>query len=140
MSLSDFNTAPTARKILCINRRSPYGTIYAQEGLEIAMIAGAFDQHVALALIDDGVFLLRRGQDTGALRMKRFTATYRALGDFGIDRIYVERESLEARGMDSGQLLEVPADSDSTGVNLVEVVGSLELAGLIQQQDVLLNF
>lgn len=140
MSFSDLNTAPTARRILCINRRAPYGTIYAQEGLEIAMIAGAFDQQVALALIDDGVFLLKRGQDTAALQLKRFTATYRALGDFGIDRIYVERESLEARGLDSGQLLEVPAESDGTGLNLVEVVDSSELAGLIQQQDVILNF
>lgn len=140
MSAEESSTPATARKILCINRRAPYGTIYAQEGLEIAMIGGAFDQRIALALIDDGVFLLRRGQDTAGLRMKQFTAAYRALGDFGIYRIYVERQSLQARGMDDTQLLEVPADSDDDETNLVAVVSSDELAEVIQQQDVLLNF
>lgn len=140
MSADQSGSAPTTRRILCINRRAPYGTVYAQEGLEIAMIGGAFDQRIALALIDDGVFLLRRGQDTAGLGMKQFTAAYRALGDFGIYRIYVERESLQARGMDSARLLQVPADSDDDQTDLVEVVSSAELSEVIQQQDVLLNF
>lgn len=140
MSVDESTGASTARKILCIHRRAPYGTIYAQEGLEIALIGGAFDQRIALALIDDGVFLLRRDQDTAGLRMKQFTAGYRALGDFGIYRIYVERESLEARGMEGARLLEVPADSDDDETNLVAVVSSAELSEVIEQQDVLLNF
>jgi len=135
------DSAPVVKRILCLNRRGPYGTIYAQEGLEVALIGGAFDQRVALALIDDGVFLLRRGQATEGLGMKRFTAVCGALGDFGIDRIYVERESLAARGMDGSRLMAVPADSGAAeSRNLVEVVSARELAGLIAQQDILLNF
>ena len=33
--------------------------------------------------------------------MKNFSKTYRALGDFEVRKLYVEKESLEARGPDS---------------------------------------
>jgi len=130
---------PAAKKIMFVNRRGPYGSVYAQEALEIALIGAAFNQQVCLALIDDGVFLLRSGQDTSGLGLKRFTAAYRALGDFDVYRIYVERESLEARGLYSGELVAVPAGAEDAGGNLVEVVSSAELSELIAGQDVLLN-
>lgn len=131
---------PARRKILCIHRHGPYGTVYGQEGLEVAMITGAFDHRVAMALIDDGVFLLRRGQDTEGLGMKRFTAGFRAAGDFGVYRVYVERDSLQARGMNAEALMSVPQDSDSGRGNLVEVVSAEALSTIIAEQDVLLNF
>ncbi|HSH44087.1 MAG TPA: DsrE family protein [Arenicellales bacterium] len=127
------------KKIMFINRRGPYGSIYAQESLEIAMIGGAFDQPISLALIDDGVFLLRAGQDTDAGGMKHFTAAYRALGDFDIERVYIERQSLEARGMTTDDLLSIPADAASGQGSLLEVVDSAELSRIIHEQDVLLN-
>lgn len=52
------------KKILFINRRGPFGSIYDQEALEIALIGAAFEQQISLALIDDSVFLLRRGQNS----------------------------------------------------------------------------
>lgn len=130
----------TVKHILFINRRGPYGTGYAQEALEIALIGAAFDQRIGMAFIDDGVFLLRRRQNTRALAMKEFTAAYRALGDYEIDRIYVERESLEARGMAAGDLFDVTLDSEGGEQSLVTLVSSAELAGIISAQDILLNF
>lgn len=127
------------KKILFVNRRGPYGSVYAHEALEIALIGAAFEQEISLALIDDGVFLLRRGQDTDGIEAKQFTAAYRALGDFGIHRVYVERESLDARGMDESDLMEISADSDGPDGNLVEVVSSERMSDLIDSQDVLLN-
>jgi len=127
------------KSIMFINRRGPYGTIYAQESLEIAMLGAAFDQRISLALIDDGVFLLRAGQGTTAVGMKRFTAAYRALGDFDIERVYVERQSLEVRGMTVDDLAPIPADPDSGEGNLVDVVDSAELSQIIHRQDILLN-
>ena len=124
------------RKILFINRRGPYGSIYAHEALEVALIGGAFDQRISLALIDDGVFLLRRGQDSRHLGMKQFTATYRALKDFGVHRVYVERESMLDRGMNEESLVAIPAEG---GRNLVEIVGSSDMADVIESHDVLLN-
>lgn len=128
------------KKILFINRRGPYGSIYAQEALEIALIGAAFDQQVSMAFLDDGVFLLRRGQDTGGLQMKPFTAAYRALGDFEIDRVYVERESLQMRGMSEEALMAVAIDGGGAARNLVELVSSTELSDIIESQDILLNY
>lgn len=127
------------RRILLVNRRGPYGSAYAQEALEIAMVGAAFEQQVSLALIDDGVFLLRRGQNTDDLAMKQFTAAYRALGDFDIDRVFVERESLLARGMEEDGLMAVIADADGSSRNLVEVVSSAQMSDIIHSQDILLN-
>ncbi|MCF6303076.1 MAG: DsrE family protein, partial [Devosiaceae bacterium] len=52
------------KKFLYVNRKAPYGTIYAQESLEVVLIGAAFDQDVAMAFLDDGVFQLTKGQDT----------------------------------------------------------------------------
>ncbi len=71
----------TKKKFLYINRRAPYGTIYALKSLEVVLIGAAFEQDVSLAFIDDGVFELIDGQDTAGIGMKNFSKTYRALGD-----------------------------------------------------------
>ena len=52
------------KKFLYVNRKAPYGTIYALESLEVVLIGAAFDQDVSLAFLDDGVFQLTKGQDT----------------------------------------------------------------------------
>ena len=88
------------KKLLYVNRKAPYGTIYALESLEVVLIGAAFDQQVSLAFIDDGVYQLTRNQNTDGIGMKNFSPTYAALGDYDVRHIYVERESLEARGLD----------------------------------------
>lgn len=128
-----------SKKIMFINRRGPYGSVYAQEALEIALVGAAFDQQISLALVDDGVFLLRAGQDTSGIGMKRFTAAYRALADFDVHRVYVERESLEARGMTGDDLMAITADTEGSTQNLVEVLSSAELSDVISGQDILMN-
>ena len=52
------------KKFLYVNRRAPHGTVYAHEALEVVLIGAAFDQDVSLAFIDDGVFQLKKDQDT----------------------------------------------------------------------------
>ena len=42
------------RKFMYVNRRAPYGTIYALESLEVVLIAAAFEQDVSLVFMDDG--------------------------------------------------------------------------------------
>ena len=131
------------KKFLYINRRAPHGTNYAQEGLEVALIGAAFDQDVAMAYVDDGVFQLKTGQDTGAIGTKNFSATYRALGDYEVKRVYVERESLALRGLSEDDLMELvweDEDDDWAEKPLISVVDSGELAALIDGADVVLNF
>ena len=139
--MSKAQNAGAVKKFLYINRRAPHGSNYAQEGLEMAMVGAAFEQEVAIAFIDDGVFQLKRGQDPAGAGLKNFTAAFGALGDHDIRDIFVERESLEARGLRAEDLLQlVFEDEDSTEKSAVQIVGGDELAEIIARQDVLLNF
>lgn len=120
---------PVKKRFMFVNRKAPYGTIYALEGLEVVLISAAFDQDVSLAFLDDGVYQLVKGQQTKGLEVKNFSPTYRALEGYDIEKLYVERESLEARGLREEQLL-VP----------VQVVGAQEMAELMEAQDVVMGF
>ena len=82
------------KKFMYMNTKAPYGTIYALESLEVVLIGAAFEQDVSLAFIGDGVYQLATGQSTDGIGMKNFSPTYSALGDYDVNKIYVEKESL----------------------------------------------
>ena len=133
----------TTKKFLYVNRRAPYGTIYAWESLEVVLIGAAFEQDVALAFVDDGVYQLVKGQDTAGIGMKNFSPTYSALGDYDINKIYVEKESLEARGLtleDLQHLVWEDEDEDWAEKDSIKLVSSAELAEIMEQQEVVLSF
>ncbi len=117
------------KKFMYVNRKAPYGTIYALESLEVVLIAAAFDQDVSLAFIDDGVYQIAKGQRTKAIDVKNFSPTYRALEGYDIEKLYVAKESLEQRGLTEDDLL---VD--------VQVVSAAEMAELMDQQDVVFSF
>ncbi len=117
------------KKFMFVNRKAPYGTIYALEGLEVVLISAAFDQDVSMVFMDDGVYQLVKGPHTKAIGMKNFSPTYRALEGYDIEKLYVEQESMEARGLTEADLL-VP----------VEALSSADMAGLMRSQDVVIVF
>ena len=121
--------AGSIRKFMFVNRRAPHGTVYALEGLEVVLISAAFDQDVSLAFLDDGVYQLLKGQDTKAIETKNFSPAYRALEDYDVDKLFVERESLEARGLAATDLL---VDA--------KVVPRAQMAALMDSSDVLISF
>lgn len=131
------------KKLMYVNRKAPYGTIYALESLEVVLIGAAFDQQVSLAFVDDGVYQLARNQSTDGIGMKNFSPTYAALGDYDVRHIYVERESLEARGLTVEDLMPLTyedEDDDWAEKDSLRVVDSKELATLMSEQDVVLSF
>ena len=117
------------KKFLYINRKAPHGTIYAHEALEVVLIGAAFEQDVSMAFIDDGVFKLKKNQNTEYIETKNFTKTYSALEMYDVEKLYVEKESLEERGL-SEQDLSVE----------VKVIPSSEMKELIEDSEVILNF
>ncbi|MDA9983307.1 sulfurtransferase complex subunit TusC [Gammaproteobacteria bacterium] len=134
---------PIIKRFMYINRRAPYGTIYSVEGLEVALVGAAFEQNVSMAFIDDGVYQIKKNQDTSATGIKNFSPAYRALGDYDVTRLYVERESLESRGLSEGDLMELTyedEDDDWAEKPSIRVVSGAELADIIAGQDVILNF
>ncbi len=131
------------KQFMFLNRRAPYGTIYAWESLEVVLIAAAFEQAVSLAFIDDGVFQLVTGQDTTGIGMKNFSPTYKTLGDYEVRHMYVDKDSLEARGLTADDLVVVPWEdweTEETVDNIVEVVDSERLAQLLEESDVVFSF
>jgi tRNA 2-thiouridine synthesizing protein C len=131
------------KKFMYINRKAPYGTIYAWESLEVVLIGAAFEQDVSLAFMDDGVFQLTKGQSTAGIGMKNFSPTYAALGDYEVTKIYVEKESLEERGLtldDLQHLVWEDEDEDYAEKDSIRLVSRAELAKVIADSDVLFNF
>jgi len=131
------------KKLLYVNRKAPHGSIYALESLEVVLIGAAFDQDVSLAFIDDGVYQLMRNQDTRGIGVKNFSPTYKALGDYDINKIYVEKESLELRGLGKDNLMPLTyedEDDDWAEKDSIQIVSSEELADIIDSQDIIFNF
>lgn len=133
----------TIKKFFYVNRKAPYGTIYALESLEVVLIGAAFDQDVSLAFIDDGVYQLTKTQDTKAVDMKNFSPTYTALGDYDVKKVYVEKESLDERGLSKDDLQDLKyedEDDDWAEKESIHIVSRAELADIMDQQDVILSF
>jgi len=136
-------TVETIKKFLYLNRKAPYGTIYAWESLEVVLIGAAFDQDVRLMFLDDGVYQLTKGQDTAGIGMKNFSPTYRTLGDYEVKNIYVDRASLEARGLTQDDLVAIAWEDWETEEeveNIVEVVDSARVTELMAESDVIFSF
>lgn len=117
------------KKFMYVNRTAPYGTVYALEALEVVLIGAAFEQDVSMVFIDDGVYQLKKDQNTDAIEMKNFSPTYRALEMYDVEKLYVDKDSMDERGLTEDDLL-VP----------VEVKTADELTALMGEQDVVLSF
>jgi len=117
------------KRFLYVNRRAPHGTIYAWEGLQTVLIGAAFGQDVSVLFLDDGVYQIKRDQDTAGVQMKNFSKAYRALEMYEVEKLYVAETSLRERGLASGDLL-VP----------VEVLTTEAVASLMESQDVIVTF
>lgn len=135
MAEYEFETEGVKKTFTFLNRKAPYGTIYALEVLETVLISAAFEQHANIVFVDDGVYQLKKGHDTTEIKMKNFSPTYGiiemekddAAEDDDIDmvwRIIVEKESMEARGL----------TEDDFKVE-VEVLSAAELAEVIAASD-----
>ena len=135
----EFNTAGITKKFMYVNRKAPYGTIYALEVLEAVLISAAFEQHACIVFIDDGVYQIKKGQDTDAVNMKNFSKTYGIIEmekedadeDDDVDmvwRIIVEQESMEARGLSADDF-----------VIDVEVIPSAKLAVIMSEQEIVIS-
>jgi len=119
----------TIKRFLYVNRRAPYGSVYALESLEVVLIGAAFEQDVSMLFLDDGVYQLKKGQDTKDIDMKNFSPTYRALEMYDVEKLYVDKESMDERGLTTDDLV-VP----------VEVMDRAQVTDLMEQQEVIFNF
>ena len=113
------------KKIMHVMRRAPHGSIYTYEGLEMILIMAAYEQDLSVAFIGDGVYALKEDQDTAGIGIKGFARTFMALDGYDVEKLYVDKTSLEERGLTEDDLL---VD--------VEVLTSEEIGRLMNEQDV----
>ncbi len=109
-------------------RHAPHGTIYTYEGLEMILIMAAYEQDLSVVFIGDGVYALKKGQDTSGIGIKGFSKTFMALDGYDVEKLYVDRVSLEERGLTEDDLI---VD--------VEVLDAEETALLMKEQDVIIH-
>ena len=129
------------KKFMYVNRKAPYGTVYALEALEVVLIAAAFEQDISLAFIDDGVYQITKEQNTDGIGMKNFSSIYKALGDYDINKIYVEKESLEDRGLAADDLMPLAwEDEDWVKKPSIKIVSREEMTAVLAEQDVHYSF
>ena len=116
------------KKIMHVMRHAPHGSIYTYEGLEMILIMAAYEQDLSVAFIGDGVYALKKGQDTEGIGIKGFAKTFLALDGYDVEKLYVDEASLSERGLGEEDLL---VD--------VEVMSSREIGRLMSEQDVVIH-
>ena len=117
------------KKFLFVMKKAPHGSIYPYEGLEVILIVAAYDQILNTLFIDDGVLALKKGQETAGIGVKEFSKTYRVLEDYGVENLWVDKDSLEARGLTADDL-----------ITDVTVVDTDKIKSILKEQDVILPF
>ena len=126
--MEEFEDDEIVKKIMHVMRQAPHGTIYTYEGLEMILIMAAYDQDISVAFIDDGVYALKKGQDTEGIEIKGFSKTFGALEGYDVEKLYVDQISLEERGLTENDL-----------VVDVEVLSSAEIGKIMAKQDVVVH-
>ena len=82
-------------------------------------------------------------QDATAAGMKTFSKIYRALGDYEVRKLYVEKESMDLRGLTLDDLMPITYEDENEDYAekpSIIVIDKSEMAGLIASQDVILSF
>jgi tRNA 2-thiouridine synthesizing protein C len=116
------------KKYLFVLRGPAHSGAYAQEMLDIILTTAAFDQSVAILLLDDAVFQIKQGQHPERAGLKDIAAIFKALEIYDVHSIYVEAESLRERGLKPGHLC-LP----------VREVYRKDIAGLMKQHDIVFS-
>lgn len=128
------------KKIMFTVRKAPHGTIYVYEGLEVKLIMAAYDADISVVFMDDGVFAMKAGQNTNELGIKGFEATYGVLVDYEISKVFVDRKSMEDRGMTEADLVVIGEDEDTEEEVRPKVIDASEISDMMAEQHNILVF
>jgi tRNA 2-thiouridine synthesizing protein C len=128
------------KKIMFTVRKAPHGTIYVYEGLEVKLIMAAYDADISVVFMDDGVYALKQGQNTDELGIKGFEKTYGVFVDYEIENVFVDRQSMEERGMTVDDLLVIGEDEDTEEPIKPKMVDSSEIAAMMAEQHNIMSF
>lgn len=132
--------AEDIKKIMFTVRKPPHGTIYVYEGLEVKLIMAAYDADISVVFMDDGVYALKAGQNTEELGIKGFEKTYGVFVDYEIGNVFIDKQSMEERGMSEADLLVIGEDEDTEEPIKPKVVDAGEIAAMMAEQHNIMAF
>lgn len=114
-----------SKVITVISRQAPYGSNRAQQCLDIALAAAVFEQTVNYVFIGDGVYQLLNNQNATSIQSKTLANALETLELYGINDVFVDRLSLEARNLQTADLaLEAKLVSREQISDIVRTSGS----------------
>jgi len=93
------------KRYLFIMRRPPHQGYRLAETLDLILTTAAFDQPVGVLFCDGGVLQLAPNQQAEPADLRDTAAIYAAFSVYGIDKLYVEQESLSQNGLTAGALI-----------------------------------
>ncbi|TRX56887.1 sulfurtransferase complex subunit TusC [Thalassomonas sp. M1454] len=82
-----------------VNTTASFDSLKGKESLDAALILASYEMPVSLFFIGDGVYQTLTSQNAETIKAKDYIATFKALGFYDIDDIYVCSESLQKRGI-----------------------------------------
>ncbi len=125
------NKSPVKLKdnsILLVFRHAPYGNALAREGLEAALTCGAMGANASVLYINEGVWQLRKPQNSAAISCKNQIAMANALPLYGIENIWVDEDSLKQRNL------------TSSNINTGKIIGPAQVQQLLTTSRNILSF
>ena len=111
------------KTVTVLSQHPSYGSDNAFTGLDLALAYSVFDQPVNYLFVDQGVLQLVENQRAESLPGKNLGAALGALKVYGIEQVFVDKQSLEfyglnlkdlvvdAKALDTEQLKDLVADS-----------------------------
>lgn len=113
------------KKYLFVLSQPAHSGTFLQETLDVILTTAAFDQRVAILLLDDAVFQLKENQQVSITNSKDTCAIFNALALYDVNDIYTEEESLIERGLNTKSLT-LP----------VEIIKRLDVISLYESFDI----
>lgn len=104
------------KRLLFTVTRAPRDGALANETLDAILVAAAFDLRPNVLVMGDGVWQLVPASRPEALGTRDVARAFAALPTYDVERVYVERAALAARGLALTDL-SVPAEAlDGAGI------------------------
>ena len=113
-----------SNKILFILKHSPYGSLKAQESLDMLLMAAAYEMKVSVLFFSEGLFQLINDQNPAdsSIDRQNILKTLGVLDVYGVENQYIHAEFYDEMSL-SGKLDE----------NQKELIHGEHIAGLLNQ-------
>lgn len=105
------------KKVLILCRNAPYGTGTSREAIDVALAGAVFNQNISILFLDDGVYQLLNDQQADVIEQKNQTKLLDSLEMYDIEQLYVERDSLENRGLNTEHIHRAARVLEATNIS-----------------------